>query len=270
MGGGSTSSSTQSSDSMSMGVSQGSSASHGSSTTLESNISREQYDILSSRQEVFESDFLPNWQSAYKEIDKNVENARQEVKSAKDYGYNVVDSNLALLDKAIEEVTYNSPVMKANMALQSSQINNAYSAAQKQTAQNLAKQNLLGTGSGVSAALKAQNDRAKSGALAQAYYNSILQNDAQKQNLLGLRNNAATAAAGTNQALLDSALLVENAVSGQKTNMLNTLGTLMPKPTQDVAYHQHAENDSWGRQASINNASSKARGFSKSSGIQIG
>jgi hypothetical protein len=230
------------------------------SQTLDSEISRQQAEILSSRQEVFENDFLPTWKSAYSEIDKSLNYARSKFAPAKQYSLGMVEDNLALIDQAIADVSMDSPVMKATMALQSKEINSAFNAAQKATAQNLAKQNLLGRGSGVSATLTAQNNRARASALSDAYNNTIIQNNAQKQNLLGLRSEAANTGIAANQSILEAELATENAAVAQRTNMLNNLACLMPKPTQDVAYHNMSQSSS----------SSVSSGYSKGKNSSVG
>ena len=264
MGGGSESSGWQASQQQASGfgdsygyqVSNSASRSTSQSSTLESAISKQQAEILASREEIFDTDFLPNWQTAYKEIDNSIANARKQT-----------GSNIDIIDNAIAEITYNSPAMKSAMALQSNQINNAFQATQKQTAQNLAKQNLLGTSSGVTASLQGQNERARSSALAEAYYNTVLQNDAKKTDLLSLRNNA-----------VNSALAVEEAAIAGKQNALNILGTMMAKPTSDVAYHSQAKSESYSQGSSIgenashneSQSSGSSYGTQKSKSVQVG
>ena len=116
--------------------------------TSESALSKAQTEILRSRQAEFENWFLPE------------------------------------LKSSIAETNINSDQSKAKMALMGNNINTSFDTAQKQTNQMLAQQGLLGQGGGVAAALQAKNDRARSSALAQAYYNTLADNQRAKQNLL--------------------------------------------------------------------------------------
>lgn len=118
------------------------------SSTHESALSLAQTEILRSRQAEFENWFLPE------------------------------------LKSSIAETNIGSDQSKAKMALMGNNINTSFDTAQKQTNQTLAQQGLLGTGGGVAAALQAQNNRARSSALAQAYYNTLADNQSAKQNLL--------------------------------------------------------------------------------------
>lgn len=118
------------------------------SSTKESALSLAQTEILRSRQAEFENWFLPELKSSMAETDVN------------------------------------SPQSQAKMALMGNNINASFDTAQKQTNQTLAQQGLLGTGGGVAAALQAKNNRARSSALAQAYYNTLADNQSAKQNLL--------------------------------------------------------------------------------------
>ena len=254
MGGGSRS------ESNNWGVSKQSSSSY--SGTFDSAISIQQAGVLQNASEIFETDFMPSWKSAYSEIDKSYSSAKDKIASAEKYSLGTVTDNLALIDQAIADVSMNSPVMKSTMALQTKEINSAFDAAQKATAQNLAKQNLLGKGSGVSAALTAQNDRARASALSDAYNNTLLQNNTQKQNLLGLRSEAANTGIAANQNLLSTTLTNENETAAQRTNMLNNLIGVMPNPTNELGYHSISESESKG--SSIN------QGYSKSASAEVG
>ena len=118
------------------------------SRTKESALSLAQTEILRSRQAEFENWFLPE-----------------------------LKSEIAATD-------VNSQQGQAKLALMGNNINTAFNTAQKQTNQNLAQQGLLGTGGGVAAALQAKNNRARSSALAQAYYNTLGDSQSAKQNLL--------------------------------------------------------------------------------------
>ena len=90
------------------------------------------------------------------------------------------------LKTAIAETNMGSTASNAQMQTQSNAINTSYAAADKQTSQNLAQQGMLGDSSGVSAALKAANNRSRSSALAMAYYNTLQAKQTAKQNLMGL------------------------------------------------------------------------------------
>ena len=119
------------------------------------------------------------------------------------------------LQNAVAATDVNSQQGQAKLALMGNQINTAYDAAQKQTNQALAQQNLLGYGNGgVAAALQAQNNRARASALAQGYYNTVA--DSTKE----------------------------------KTNLLQIGAGLMPQPTQSAQYHQKNTSGStgWGFQ----------------------
>lgn len=116
------------------------------------------------------------------------------------------------LQKSIASSDVNTKEGAAQLADAANQINASYGASERQINQNLAQQNLLGQGNGVQTALNAANARAKSSALAQAYYNTLSNMSAQKTQLLGL-------GAG-----------------------------LMATPTQSAAYHetQNQQNTSFG------------------------
>lgn len=236
--------------------------------TLESDLSKEQLKILKSREEVFETDFLPNWQGSFESLRLKANQAKRDIAETDKYNKNLFQSNLDILDNALREVTDNTPVMRAAMALQSGEINSAYNAAQKQTAQRLAQQNLLGQSNGVSAALQAQNDRARSSALSEAYYNILLQSDAQnnaiKQNLLGLRTDAVNSGIAANQETLNAKLAVTNAEAAQKNQMLNILGALVPQPTQASPFHNYSHSET--RSSSSSTANSTSKGNSSSFG----
>jgi hypothetical protein len=228
------------SSSMGMQSSRNSSASSGRSFSMqvESNLTQLQTEILRNREKIFNEEFMPNWRTSFSQINKSQKLSRQEVAEAKKFSLEQFNDNLSLIDQALEEISLTSPYMRAMMAQQSKGINNAYDVAEKQTAQAFAKQNLLGKQSGVSAALTARNNRDRAGALADAYYNTMLQNDAQnkqmKQNLLGLRTQAVNAGITANQSLLETGLAAENMAIANRTNMLNNLASLMPKPTQEL------------------------------------
>lgn len=86
------------------------------------------------------------------------------------------------MQKTIESFDPDSPVGAAQMAVNAKQVNASFDAAQKQTRQALAQQNLLG--SGVSTALAAQNNRARSSALADAYTNQMASSNEKKATVL--------------------------------------------------------------------------------------
>ena len=90
------------------------------------------------------------------------------------------------LQKAIASSDVNTKEGAAQLSDAANQINASYGASERQINQNLAQQNLLGQGNGVQTALNAANARAKSSALAQAYYNTLSNMSAQKTQLLGL------------------------------------------------------------------------------------
>ena len=126
----------------------GASTQESKSSTQESALSLAQTEILRSRQAEFENWFLPE------------------------------------LKSAIAGTETNSDQSRAKLALMGDNINASFDAAQRQTNQTLAQQGLLGGNGGVAAALMAKNNRARSSALAQAYYNTLADNESQKTNLL--------------------------------------------------------------------------------------
>jgi hypothetical protein len=278
MGGGGSSSSYGIQGSWSSGKQQSDnfSVSSGSSfsTQVESDITRLQAEILRNRENIFNEEFMPNWRTSFSEIDKSQNLAREAVAEAKKFSLEQFNDNLSLIDQALEEVSFTSPYMRAMMAQQSKGINNAYDAAEKQTAQALAKQNLLGKTSGVSAALTARNNRDRAGALADAYYNTMLQNDAKKQNLLGLRTQAVNSGVAANQGVLETELAAENMAIANRTNMLNNLAGLMPVPTRELGMKNMnmSENNSVSAGHSEGNQSSQSFGenWAKSSNASVG
>ena len=86
--------------------------------------------------------------------------------------------------KALASTSSDSAESKAQMAQTASQINQSAASTMKQTNQNLAQQGLLGSPSGVQAALVAKNNRAKASNLANAYYSSLQDNSSKKNQLL--------------------------------------------------------------------------------------
>ncbi len=113
------------------------------------------------------------------------------------------------LSDAISATDINSAESQAKLAMQSDSINTAFGQAQKSTAQSLAQQG-LSNDSGVTAALNAQNNRDKASSLANAYQQTLLDNETQKQNYLSL-------AAG-----------------------------LAPQSTTSAQYHSSSSSSSWG------------------------
>ena len=143
----SVSSNSSQSSSQNQSVSQGSSE----SSTLDSALSNEQLSILQNREEQYNAWFFPELQNAVKNTD------------------------------------INSAEGQALMGQQASTINASFDSANKQMKQNLAQQGLLGgSNGGVQASLTAQNQRAKSSALAAAYANQLGQMNSQKASLLGV------------------------------------------------------------------------------------
>lgn len=118
----------------------------GTSKTTDSALSLAQTQILKERESLFQNWYMP------------------EVKSL------------------LEEFNPNSEAGKAQMSLNANQINQSFNAAQKQTTQSLAQQNLLGSGAG--AALTQANNRARASALANAYTNQMATSTSNKANTL--------------------------------------------------------------------------------------
>lgn len=144
----------------------GASTQSSSSRSSESALSREQLAILQQRQQQYNEWFFPELKNAVAATDVNSEQGR------------------------------------AKLALLGNQATAAFNSAQKQTNQRLQQQGLLGAGSGVGAALQAQNNRALASTLAQGYYNTVA--DGNKE----------------------------------KTNLLQIGASMMPSPTQSAQYHQ--------------------------------
>lgn len=119
------------------------------SGTSESELSKEQLQILQNREQQYNQYFFP------------------EIKNA------------------IEENSAGSSAFNATLSSQANNINSSYDAAQKATEQTLAQQGIDGEKNGVNAALKAANNRARSSSLAQAYYNTLSSANSNKNTLLG-------------------------------------------------------------------------------------
>lgn len=112
------------------------------------------------------------------------------------------------LKNAIEETKQGSAAFNATMQSQADAINASYANGKKTLMQNLTKQGIAEPGSGVANSLLAQNENSRRSNLATAYYNTLQQNQKNKQNLLQL---------GLSKS---------------------------PTPTSDVAYHQTSESES--------------------------
>jgi len=123
------------------------SRSYSQSNQRGSELSATQNQALQNREKVFYSDFLPMLKSTF-------------------------------ADQSAGGAVFNAQVGK-----QAQEINAGFDAAQKATSQQLAKQN-LGGDSGVTASLKAANERARSSALANAYANTLSGSNTNKINLL--------------------------------------------------------------------------------------
>jgi hypothetical protein len=119
-----------------------------SSKTSESALSKTQNRILNERNQLFNDEFWPELMGSIESMNPNIEAG------------------------------------KAEMQLQADAINKSFGATDRQINQNIAQQGLSGSPSGVQAAMKAASERARSSALAQAYYNSLANADAKKANLL--------------------------------------------------------------------------------------
>ena len=130
------------------------------------------------------------------------------------------------LQNAIKENTAGTKQFDAAMAQQAGAINTSYNAAQKATEQSLSQMGLKGSPTGVEAALTAANNRARSSALAQAYYNQLAQS---QQN---------------------------------KMSLLNTMGSLMPQTTNSAEYYSSSA--SQGTSESQGTSTSTAGGHSES------
>ena len=134
------------------------------------------------------------------------------------------------LQKSIAENTEGTKQFNAGVAQQANAINTSYDAAQKATEQSLAQQGLKGSRTGVEAALTAANNRARSSALAQAYYNQLSQ---AQQN---------------------------------KMNLLNTMGAMMPQTTNSAEYYSSSTSQGTSESQSAGQSQSKSESKSSSSG----
>lgn len=121
------------------------------SQTLESGLSQEQLKILQQRQQQYNQFFFP------------------------------------ALQQGIEQSTPGSATFVQQMGNNAKQVNAAFDSSQMATNQILAQHNLAGgTQGGVAAALKAQNERARASALANAYSSQLQTANADKQKFLQL------------------------------------------------------------------------------------
>lgn len=121
--------------------------SYSHSSSEESPIAKQQGKIVQKREKLFESWYLPEAQKVMEGFDPRSESG------------------------------------SAAMSLNANDINKSFASEQRQTNQMLAQQNLLGTGAG--AAMTAANNRARAGALADAYANSMATSNSNKASLLG-------------------------------------------------------------------------------------
>ena len=119
------------------------------SWTSESGLSKEQLSILQQRQAQYNQYFFP------------------------------------ALQQGLEQSTPGSSVFTQQMGNNAQQVNAAFDSSQMQTNQILAQHRLLGSANGgTAAALKAQNERARASALANAYSSQVQNANADKQRFL--------------------------------------------------------------------------------------
>ena len=124
-------------------------------TSTETGLSTAQLEILKKRQEEYDSVFLPE-----------------------------IKKGLAEGTPGSDEYRRKMSTLMGNNA---QQVNAAFDDAQAQTTQNLAQQGLSGSAnSGVSAALRASNERARASALANAYSMAQTEQDTNKQKYLSM------------------------------------------------------------------------------------
>lgn len=166
-----------------------SSKSSSSSRTLESGLSKEQLAILKQRQQQYNDILMPMVTGA--------------------------------LQKGMEQNTPGSQTFNTLMGNNAQQVNAAFNSAQQATSQNLARQGIAGQAdTGVSASLKAANERARASALANAYA-SQLQTSADQQMKWGQL-------------------------------AANFAAQMSPQPTTSAAYHQESKSESKGKSGSHN------------------
>ncbi len=162
--------------------SKGQSLSTSTGSSYESALSREQLKILQQRQQDFETFWLP-------EIQKR-------------------------LDEGLASYTVGSQAFETAFNASRQQVNRAFDSSQQQINQNLAQQGLAADAN-VSAALKAQNQRARMSSLAQAYSDQIARSEENKQ---------------------------------QYAELLSTTGAaLSPQPTTSAEYLQKSTSTSTGK-----------------------
>lgn len=116
------------------------------SSSAQSSLADTQEAILKNREEIFQNYYLPEFKDFYSSLDPDSEAGR------------------------------------AQLGLNAQQVNASYDAAQKQTDQAMARQNI--TGSGAHLATIAANNRARSSALASAYANQMAASTQNKGNAL--------------------------------------------------------------------------------------
>lgn len=158
-----------------------------SSGTRESGLSREQLAILKQRQQQYNDILLPL-----------VTNA---------------------LNRGMEQSTPGSQTFTSFMGNNAQQVNAAFDSAQAATSQNLARQGLAGQpNTGVSASLRAANERARASALANAYASQLQSSADQQQKWAGLAGQFAA--------------------------------NMSPQPTTSAAFHQESHAESSGSSVS--------------------
>lgn len=128
--------------------SSGSSSSASASNTYKSELSQEQLGILQSRENQYQKYFFP------------------------------------ALQAGIAENTAGSQAFNTRLGKTANEINTAFDANQAKIRQQLAQQNMLGSSSGVQAALQQANERSRASALASAYADQLAAADASKTNYL--------------------------------------------------------------------------------------
>lgn len=119
------------------------------------------------------------------------------------------------LKKATAETDLNSSVGAARFSQMTGDINKSFASSEKQLTQGLSQQGMLGGPSGVQAALRAKNQRARASALATAYYDTL-----QDQ-------------------------------QGKKANLLQLGASMMPTPTTSAQYHQNSSSDTTAFQGKV-------------------
>ena len=118
------------------------------STTRQSSLTDFQEQVVKSRENIYQTYFMPMFKNLY------------------------------------GEMAPDSSAGAAQMAKTAGEINRSYDSAQRQTQQQLAQRNLAGTGAGM--ALEAANNRARSGALSQAYTERMASSTSDRGNALSM------------------------------------------------------------------------------------